>query len=102
MSIDIKVPMLPESVSDAVLATWHKKVGDAVEAGDNLLDLETDKVMLEVPAPCAGVLQEILQEEGIYLKNFPAARAIYLRNPIRKRYIMVYTLKIFPQRGPFI
>lgn len=64
MTIDIKVPMLPESVADAVVATWHKQVGDAVEAGDNLLDLETDKVMLEVPAPSAGVLQEVLQKEG--------------------------------------
>jgi 2-oxoglutarate dehydrogenase E2 component (dihydrolipoamide succinyltransferase) len=64
MTIDIKVPMLPESVSDAVVATWHKQAGDRVEAGDNLLDLETDKVMLEVPAPSAGVLQDILAQEG--------------------------------------
>lgn len=62
--VDIKVPALPESVTDAVVATWHKQVGDAVSAGDNLVDLETDKVMLEVPAPADGVLGAIACEAG--------------------------------------
>ena len=61
---DILVPSLPESVSDATLVVWHKKSGDRVEAGDNLADLETDKVILEVPAPTAGVLQSIVKNEG--------------------------------------
>ena len=51
MSLEIKVPVLPESVSDATIATWHKKPGDAVKRDENLVDLETDKVVLEVPAP---------------------------------------------------
>jgi 2-oxoglutarate dehydrogenase E2 component (dihydrolipoamide succinyltransferase) len=64
MSIEVKVPVLPESVSDALIATWHKKAGDAVKRDENLLDLETDKVVLEVPSPVDGVLKEIRQEAG--------------------------------------
>ncbi|MBT8132507.1 MAG: dihydrolipoamide succinyltransferase, partial [Gammaproteobacteria bacterium] len=57
--IEVKVPQLPESVTDATLLSWHKKPGDAVKRDENLVDLETDKVVLEVPAPASGVLQEI-------------------------------------------
>jgi len=64
MSIDIKVPQLPESVSDATLIAWHCKAGDTVLRDENLADLETDKVVLEVPAPAAGVLQEIRIKDG--------------------------------------
>ncbi len=64
MSIEIKVPQLPESVSDATLVAWHKKVGDSVSRDENLVDLETDKVVLEVPAPAAGKLEEIRIEDG--------------------------------------
>jgi 2-oxoglutarate dehydrogenase E2 component (dihydrolipoamide succinyltransferase) len=64
MSIEIKVPQLPESVSDATLVSWHKKVGEPVARDENLVDLETDKVVLEVPAPSSGVLQEIKVEDG--------------------------------------
>lgn len=64
MTTDIKVPPLPESVSEATVATWHKKPGDAVGRDENLVDLETDKVVLEVPSPGEGVLQEVLKEEG--------------------------------------
>ncbi len=64
MSIEIKVPPLPESVSDATLVAWHKKSGDGVQRDENLVDLETDKVVLEVPAPAAGTLSEIRVEEG--------------------------------------
>ena len=64
MSIEIKVPPLPESVSDATLIAWHKKVGDAVSRDENLVDLETDKIVLEVPAPSSGVLQEIRVQDG--------------------------------------
>ena len=64
MSIEIKVPTLPESVTDATVAKWYKKPGDAVARDENLIDLETDKVMLEVPAPSSGVLQEIKVKEG--------------------------------------
>lgn len=64
MTIEVKVPMLPESVSDATISAWHKKIGQAVTRDENLVDLETDKVMLEVPAPMDGVLKEILVENG--------------------------------------
>jgi 2-oxoglutarate dehydrogenase E2 component (dihydrolipoamide succinyltransferase) len=64
MAIEVKVPVLPESVSDATIATWHKKAGDAVKRDENLLDLETDKVVLEVPSPVDGVLKEIKFEAG--------------------------------------
>ncbi len=64
MSTEVKVPVLPESVSDAVIASWHKQVGDAVKRDENLLDLETDKVVLEVPAPVDGVLKEVRFQTG--------------------------------------
>ena len=64
MSTEIKVPVLPESVSDATIAAWHKKPGDAVKRDENLVDLETDKVVLEVPSPVDGVLKEIKFEVG--------------------------------------
>lgn len=64
MAIEIKVPVLPESVSDATIATWHKKPGDAVSRDENLVDLETDKVVLEVPSPADGVLKEIKFDSG--------------------------------------
>ena len=64
MSIEIKVPPLPESVTDATLVVWHKKAGDSVSRDENLVDLETDKVVLEVPAPADGVLKELKIEEG--------------------------------------
>ena len=64
MSIEIKVPPLPESVSDATLVAWHKKAGDTVSRDENLVDLETDKVVLEVPAPASGTLKEIIIEDG--------------------------------------
>ena len=64
MTIEIKVPELPESVADASIATWHKQPGDYVERDEVIVDIETDKVVLEVPAPEAGVLESILEEEG--------------------------------------
>ena len=64
MALEVKVPVLPESVSDATIATWHKKPGDAVKRDENLVDLETDKVVLEVPATADGVLKEILKQVG--------------------------------------
>src|SRR5688572_9883688 len=59
MAIEIKVPQLPESVADATLVTWHKQAGQTVSRDENLADLETDKVVLEVPAPVNGVLKEL-------------------------------------------
>jgi 2-oxoglutarate dehydrogenase E2 component (dihydrolipoamide succinyltransferase) len=64
MTIEVRVPQLPESVADATLVSWHKKPGDAVARDENLVDLETDKVVLEVPAPVAGILTEIRLSDG--------------------------------------
>jgi 2-oxoglutarate dehydrogenase E2 component (dihydrolipoamide succinyltransferase) len=64
MTIEVRVPQLPESVADATLVSWRKQPGDAVARDENLVDLETDKVVLEVPAPMAGVLKEIKFTDG--------------------------------------
>ncbi|MGY0616242.1 2-oxoglutarate dehydrogenase complex dihydrolipoyllysine-residue succinyltransferase [Vibrio sp. FJH11] len=64
MTIEILVPDLPESVADATVATWHKQPGDTIERDEVLVDIETDKVVLEVPAPEAGVLEAIVELEG--------------------------------------
>ncbi|WP_177418858.1 2-oxoglutarate dehydrogenase complex dihydrolipoyllysine-residue succinyltransferase [endosymbiont of Lamellibrachia barhami] len=64
MSIELRVPELPESVADATILTWHKKAGDRVSRDETLLDLETDKVVLEVPAPEDGILKEIRFNAG--------------------------------------
>ena len=69
MSIEVKVPALPESVADATIATWHKKVGDRVTRDENIVDLETDKVVLEVPAPVDGVLTQSLFDIGATVKS---------------------------------
>lgn len=69
MTIEVKVPALPESVADATVATWHKKPGEHVSRDENILDLETDKVMLEVPAPADGILSELLVEEGAVVSS---------------------------------
>ncbi|WDG00200.1 2-oxoglutarate dehydrogenase complex dihydrolipoyllysine-residue succinyltransferase [Pectobacterium carotovorum subsp. carotovorum] len=63
-SVDIHVPDLPESVADATVATWHKKPGDSVQRDEVLVEIETDKVVLEVPASEAGILDAVLEEEG--------------------------------------
>jgi 2-oxoglutarate dehydrogenase E2 component (dihydrolipoamide succinyltransferase) len=64
MAVEVKVPQLPESVADATLVSWHKQPGDPVTRDENLVDLETDKVVLEVPAPVDGVMGEIKADDG--------------------------------------
>ena len=64
MIIDVKVPQLSESVAEATLVTWHKQVGEAVSRDENLIDIETDKVVLELPASASGVLAEIIKQNG--------------------------------------
>ncbi|HNU20183.1 MAG TPA: 2-oxoglutarate dehydrogenase complex dihydrolipoyllysine-residue succinyltransferase [Hydrogenophilus thermoluteolus] len=64
MLIEVKVPQLSESVSEASLVTWHKKEGEAVKRDENLVDIETDKVVLETPAPADGVLVRIIKKDG--------------------------------------
>ena len=69
MNVEIRVPQLPESVADATLVAWRKQPGEAVSRDENLADLETDKVVLEVPSPVSGVLQEIRAPAGSTVKN---------------------------------
>ena len=68
MSIEIKVPVLPESVADATVATWHKKPGDPIKRDEHLVDIETDKVVLEVVAPADGTIEAILKKKGETVK----------------------------------
>jgi 2-oxoglutarate dehydrogenase E2 component (dihydrolipoamide succinyltransferase) len=68
MEVEVRVPSLPESVQDATLAGWHKQPGDRVERDEVLVDLETDKVVFEVPAPQAGILKEIRHQSGATVK----------------------------------
>ncbi len=67
--INILVPDLPESISDATVVKWHKKIGDTVNYDDNIVDIETDKVMLEVSSPCQGTLKLIIEKEGSIVKS---------------------------------
>ena len=69
MRIEVKVPALPESVADATLAKWHKQTGQAVRRDETLIDLETDKVMLEIVAPQDGVLAELKRQDGAVVKS---------------------------------
>lgn len=64
MSTEVKVPVLPESVADATVAAWHKQPGDSIRRDENLVDLETDKVVLEVPSPVDGVVGKIVRDSG--------------------------------------
>src|SRR5215469_9609008 len=64
MSTEIRVPQLPESVADATLVAWHKQPGEPIRRDENLADLETDKVVLEVPAPANGVVRELRVQSG--------------------------------------
>jgi 2-oxoglutarate dehydrogenase E2 component (dihydrolipoamide succinyltransferase) len=64
MLVEVKVPQLSESVAEATLVTWHKKPGEYVERDENLIDIETDKVVLELPAPASGVLAKIVKTDG--------------------------------------
>ncbi len=68
MTIEIRVPQLPESITDATLVGWHKQPGEPVSRDENLADLETDKVVLEVPAPASGVLRELKVQSGATVK----------------------------------
>jgi 2-oxoglutarate dehydrogenase E2 component (dihydrolipoamide succinyltransferase) len=69
MTMEIRVPQLPESVADATLVAWRKQPGEAVSRDENLADLETDKVVLEVPAPAAGVIKEYKVQQGATVKS---------------------------------
>ena len=69
MTVEVRVPSLPESVADATLVSWRKQAGDSVNRDENLVDLETDKVVLEVPSPVAGVITEIKLGNGATVKG---------------------------------
>ena len=70
MTTEIKAPQFPEAVADGTVATWHKKAGDTVARDELLVDIETDKVVLEVVAPHDGVLSKVLKGEGVRLESF--------------------------------
>ena len=91
MTTEVRVPQLPESVADATLVTWHKKAGDPVNRDENLADLETDKVVLEVPAPVTGVLTALKKDAGTTVGSGEllaiieeAAAATQAKTPARK------------------
>ena len=69
MLVEVKVPALSESVSEATLLSWRKKEGEQVDRGENLVDIETDKVVLELPAPAAGVLSRIVRGDAADGRN---------------------------------
>ena len=69
MLVDVKVPMLSESIAEATLVSWHKKPGEAVSRDENLIDVETDKVVLELPAPKKGVLSKIIKGDGATVES---------------------------------
>jgi 2-oxoglutarate dehydrogenase E2 component (dihydrolipoamide succinyltransferase) len=69
MRIEVKVPQLPESVAEATLVNWHKKPGEAIKRDENLIDIETDKVVLELPAPADGAMAEIVKPDGSTVKS---------------------------------
>ena len=69
MQVEVKVPQLSESVSEATLVAWRKKAGEAVKRDENLIDVETDKVVLELPAPADGVLARIVMDDGASVKS---------------------------------
>jgi len=69
VTVEVKVPVLAESIAEANLLQWHKKIGDPVKRGENLIDIETDKVTLEVAAPTNGILIEILKQDGEDVKS---------------------------------
>ncbi|MEI6738482.1 MAG: biotin/lipoyl-containing protein, partial [Pseudomonadota bacterium] len=64
MQIEVKVPLLSESVAEATLVAWHKKAGQSVKRDENLIDVETDKVVMELPAPADGVIVKIIKADG--------------------------------------
>jgi 2-oxoglutarate dehydrogenase E2 component (dihydrolipoamide succinyltransferase) len=68
MAFEVKVPQLPESIADATVSAWHKKEGDKVSRDENIVDLETDKVMLEVPSPTDGIIKQIIKQSGSTVK----------------------------------
>lgn len=95
-SIDILVPDLPESVVNATITTWHKKIGDSVQRDEVLVELETDKVILEVTAPNTGVLEGIIKEEGATVMNKQVLGRLclndhYNHEPIDKYYHKTFT-----------
>ena len=110
MSIDINVPTLGESVSDATIARWIKKAGDAVAADEPIVELETDKVTLEVPSPVAGKLGEIIAAEGetvevetdedLMMKTFESIKnkILYIFNWI---FFPVHSMETIPVLGNF-
>ncbi|QCI18844.1 dihydrolipoyllysine-residue succinyltransferase [Buchnera aphidicola] len=94
-TINILVPDLPDSVNDAVIVKWHKKVGETIYCDENIVDIETDKIMLEVSAPCNGILNRILEEKGAIVKSTQIIGNITkLNNETKKKIDSITNAKI--------
>ena len=98
MRIEVLVPQLPESVSDAILVSWHSKAGDSVEKDQSLLDLETDKVVLEVPVPTSGTLLEIRRSQGDVVTSGDLLAVI--ETSTKQRQMAAMTLRPEPESQP--
>jgi len=95
-SIDILVPDLPESVTGAVISSWHKKVGDSVQRNEKLIDIETDKVILEIPAPASGILDIFLREKEIVNAQQVLGRIFFSKKDVENE------VKIFKDQDPIL
>ncbi|MEI4795704.1 biotin/lipoyl-containing protein, partial [Pseudomonas aeruginosa] len=84
MAIEIKAPTFPESVADGTVATWHKKPGEAVKRDELIVDIETDKVVIEVLAEADGVLAEIIKNEGDTVLSNELHRQARTRRRVRR------------------
>jgi len=112
MIIDVKVPQLSESVAEATLVSWHKKAGEAVSRDENLIDIETDKVVLELPAPDGGVLVEIIKGDGESVvsgeaksspRSTPRRRPVQLHRRLKRRRPLLplrLQRRLLPHRRP--
>ena len=92
MATEIRVPNLGESIVEATVGQWFKQTGDAVSAAEPLVELETDKVTVEVPAPAAGVLSEIVVKQGetVAFRNFKQNTKKTLKKKYNKHLLMMY------------
>jgi 2-oxoglutarate dehydrogenase E2 component (dihydrolipoamide succinyltransferase) len=100
MRIEVRVPVLPESVAEGTLLNWHKKPGDAVARDENLVDIETDKVVLDVPAPQDGVLVEVLKNEGEVVAGEDVIAVLDRPHPQGGRAQAHGGAEVGPGRGP--
>ncbi len=98
--IEVKVPQLSESVAEATLLSWHKKVGEAVSRDENMIDIETDKVVLELPAPAAGVIVQLIKSDGATVASGETIAIIDTEASAQTSPLQVSSLPVQPQSAP--